>query len=257
MRSAEIWVGAYSSERLYQRSSGRVKTFRAIKEAWIFPAFYITLTSIHHNSRTYHLSNGQPLCEWSSMGNIKAVFGLDQKLCVLCKTEVFLQLLLYHVSLNMILDLPTSKKRSQRIFHWQFFAVCRPVHWRQVTSPVATLSLFGKLFHSDDLFFFFVILACHLLGDYLESVEKKSEQASELYKKNCDENNYGHSCRKYGAYLIKGEKIDNPAQLALVSVPLHLRFFSFYLQWELNYSDLRNSTHLCHQLHFFPRSWTA
>ncbi|GAB6031643.1 hypothetical protein CHUAL_009403, partial [Chamberlinius hualienensis] len=46
---------------------------------------------------------------------------------------------------------------------------------------------------------------CHLLGDYLESVSKDFATAAKVYQKNCDENNYGHSCFKYGSYLYRGK----------------------------------------------------
>ena len=45
---------------------------------------------------------------------------------------------------------------------------------------------------------------CHLLGDYAESVKSDYKEATEIYKKNCDERNYNKSCTKYGDYSLIG-----------------------------------------------------
>lgn len=46
---------------------------------------------------------------------------------------------------------------------------------------------------------------CHLLGDYLEAVDKDFEKAQKVYKDNCDKNLFGHSCCKFGTYLVLGK----------------------------------------------------
>ncbi|KAK9305838.1 hypothetical protein QLX08_003336 [Tetragonisca angustula] len=49
---------------------------------------------------------------------------------------------------------------------------------------------------------------CHLLGDYYESVKQNLKEAIKLYKKNCDEHNYGRSCAKYGDYKVMGRECE-------------------------------------------------
>lgn len=46
---------------------------------------------------------------------------------------------------------------------------------------------------------------CHRLADYFESVKKEVERAAKMFKTNCDEYKYGHSCFKYGNYRIMGQ----------------------------------------------------
>ncbi|XP_076625916.1 cytochrome c oxidase assembly factor 7 isoform X2 [Colletes latitarsis] len=46
---------------------------------------------------------------------------------------------------------------------------------------------------------------CHLLGDYTESIKNDYKEASDIYKKNCDDMNYGRSCTKYGDYSLIGK----------------------------------------------------
>ncbi|XP_053984756.1 cytochrome c oxidase assembly factor 7 homolog [Hylaeus volcanicus] len=45
---------------------------------------------------------------------------------------------------------------------------------------------------------------CHLLGDYEESIKSNYKAAADIYKRNCDERNYGSSCTKYGDYNLIG-----------------------------------------------------
>ncbi|XP_037036849.1 cytochrome c oxidase assembly factor 7 homolog [Bradysia coprophila] len=47
--------------------------------------------------------------------------------------------------------------------------------------------------------------ACHLLGDYFESIKKDFEKASKVYRSNCDDYGYGRSCLKYGNYSFLGK----------------------------------------------------
>lgn len=46
---------------------------------------------------------------------------------------------------------------------------------------------------------------CHLLGDYLEAIKKDFEKASKVYRSNCDDYSYAHSCLKYGNYTFLGK----------------------------------------------------
>ncbi|CAL7938714.1 unnamed protein product [Xylocopa violacea] len=46
---------------------------------------------------------------------------------------------------------------------------------------------------------------CHLLGDYKEAIIQHYKDAINVYKKNCDQYNYGRSCTKYGDYRVKGK----------------------------------------------------
>lgn len=48
-------------------------------------------------------------------------------------------------------------------------------------------------------------VACHLLGDYLESIKKDFEKASKVYRSNCDDYGYARSCLKYGNYSFLGK----------------------------------------------------
>ncbi len=47
--------------------------------------------------------------------------------------------------------------------------------------------------------------ACHLLGDYFESIKKDFEKASKVYRSNCDDYGYARSCLKYGNYSFLGK----------------------------------------------------
>lgn len=58
-----------------------------------------------------------------------------------------------------------------------------------------------------DLTTFNLIPACHLLGDYLESIKKDFSKAAKVYKNNCDDHNYGKSCLKYAKFLLTGKSI--------------------------------------------------
>ncbi|XP_026673282.1 cytochrome c oxidase assembly factor 7 homolog [Ceratina calcarata] len=46
---------------------------------------------------------------------------------------------------------------------------------------------------------------CHLLANYHEAVKQDFKEAISVYKKNCDEHNYGKSCTKYGGYRAVGK----------------------------------------------------
>lgn len=50
-----------------------------------------------------------------------------------------------------------------------------------------------------------MLLVCHLLGDYLESIKKDFEKASKVYRSNCDDYGYGKSCLKFGHYSFLGK----------------------------------------------------
>lgn len=57
---------------------------------------------------------------------------------------------------------------------------------------------------------------CHLLGDYLLSIDKARSKAAQIYKNNCDENKYGLSCDAYGRMAFRGQGMEAPnSKLAL------------------------------------------
>ncbi|KAK7501403.1 hypothetical protein BaRGS_00007207 [Batillaria attramentaria] len=56
---------------------------------------------------------------------------------------------------------------------------------------------------------------CHRLADFLESVKKEFEKAATVYKTNCDDSQYGHSCFKYGNYRINGRGSEKDPDVAL------------------------------------------
>ncbi|KAK3089907.1 hypothetical protein FSP39_007561 [Pinctada imbricata] len=45
---------------------------------------------------------------------------------------------------------------------------------------------------------------CGRLGDYYFQVRPDLEKSAKLHKENCDKNNYGHSCYRYGSMLLQG-----------------------------------------------------
>jgi len=47
--------------------------------------------------------------------------------------------------------------------------------------------------------------ACHLLGDYWESVKKDFVKALKIYTTNCDDYKHGHSCHKVAGYKYVGK----------------------------------------------------
>lgn len=51
---------------------------------------------------------------------------------------------------------------------------------------------------------------CHLLGDYLLSIDKARSKAAQIYKKNCDEHKFGLSCDAYARMVFKGQSIEAP-----------------------------------------------
>ncbi|KAF7637549.1 hypothetical protein Mgra_00003067 [Meloidogyne graminicola] len=63
--------------------------------------------------------------------------------------------------------------------------------------------------------------ACQLLGEYFEAIEKKPEEAFNLFAKNCKENKWPRSCFKYATYCLAGrgtepsyEKAFSPLEIA-------------------------------------------
>ncbi|EFA05048.1 cytochrome c oxidase assembly factor 7 homolog [Tribolium castaneum] len=46
---------------------------------------------------------------------------------------------------------------------------------------------------------------CHLLADYLESIDKNYEKAGIVYKTTCDDYKYAKSCSKYATYALLGK----------------------------------------------------
>lgn len=57
---------------------------------------------------------------------------------------------------------------------------------------------------------------CHLLADYLLSIDKARSKAAQVYKNNCDENKFGMSCDAYGRMAFRGQGLEAPnSKLAL------------------------------------------
>lgn len=46
---------------------------------------------------------------------------------------------------------------------------------------------------------------CHLLGDYLEGIQKDFEKAAKVYKSTCDDYGFAKSCYKFGNYSFLGK----------------------------------------------------
>ena len=53
--------------------------------------------------------------------------------------------------------------------------------------------------------FSFQILACQLLGEYMERIKMDFEKAFKIYQVNCDTNSFPNSCGKAGYYLCTGD----------------------------------------------------
>ncbi|RWS15458.1 Sel1 repeat-containing protein 1-like protein [Dinothrombium tinctorium] len=58
---------------------------------------------------------------------------------------------------------------------------------------------------------------CHLLADYLDTIEREYEKAARIYKQNCFENNYAHSCFSYGKALFYGRGIESDEKEAMIA----------------------------------------
>lgn len=58
-------------------------------------------------------------------------------------------------------------------------------------------------------------LVCHLLADYLESIDKNYDKARKVYQTTCDDFKYAKSCTKYATYALLGkgtqQKADFPS----------------------------------------------
>lgn len=52
--------------------------------------------------------------------------------------------------------------------------------------------------------------SCHLLGDYLLSIDRARSKAAQVYKTNCDDNKYGLSCDAYGRMAFRGQGMAAP-----------------------------------------------
>lgn len=50
--------------------------------------------------------------------------------------------------------------------------------------------------------------ACHLLADYMESIQQKFTDAIKLYKSTCDQYHYARSCGKFGSLRAAGKNIE-------------------------------------------------
>ena len=62
----------------------------------------------------------------------------------------------------------------------------------------------------------FFILVCHLLGDYMETIKKDFKKAATIYKSNCDDYNFGHSCHKFAGYSFMGKGCEEDQEKSLV-----------------------------------------
>lgn len=51
---------------------------------------------------------------------------------------------------------------------------------------------------------------CHLLGDYLLSIDKARSKAGQVYKNNCNDNKFGLSCDAYGRLAFRGQGMEGP-----------------------------------------------
>ena len=60
-----------------------------------------------------------------------------------------------------------------------------------------------EIFNSNALHILTVV--CHLLGMYLYTIKKDTEQAKKVLKVNCDQHKWSFSCYKY-AYLLDQER---------------------------------------------------
>ncbi|XP_067939781.1 cytochrome c oxidase assembly factor 7B-like [Watersipora subatra] len=54
---------------------------------------------------------------------------------------------------------------------------------------------------------------CHRLADFFNSLKKDEQKGSKLFKENCDEHKYGHSCFKYAGQRLIGKGVEaNPEE---------------------------------------------
>lgn len=51
---------------------------------------------------------------------------------------------------------------------------------------------------------------CHLLGDYLLSIDKARSKAAQVYRNNCEDNKFGLSCDAYGRMAFRGQGMAAP-----------------------------------------------
>lgn len=75
-------------------------------------------------------------------------------------------------------------------------------------NPECKLFVYINIKHDARIYLFFLLLtfaACHLLGDYLETIRKDYEKARIVYQSNCNDYNYPRSCLKYGNYAFIGK----------------------------------------------------
>jgi len=56
--------------------------------------------------------------------------------------------------------------------------------------------------------------ACHLLGDYWESIKKDFSKAYKTYEINCTDYNHGHSCHKAAGYRYFGKACQKDGDIA-------------------------------------------
>ncbi|KAI1721240.1 cytochrome c oxidase assembly factor 7 like protein [Ditylenchus destructor] len=56
---------------------------------------------------------------------------------------------------------------------------------------------------------------CHLLGEYMEAIEKNANKAFELFQRNCEQNKHSTSCYRYAIYLVDGKVCERSMTKAL------------------------------------------
>lgn len=63
---------------------------------------------------------------------------------------------------------------------------------------------------STNVLMYISFAGCHRLADFLESIQKDFEKAAKVFQTNCDDNNYAHSCYKFGNYKVLGRGTCRP-----------------------------------------------
>ena len=54
-------------------------------------------------------------------------------------------------------------------------------------------------------FLFLLISACHRLAAFYKSIQQDVPKASKVFKRNCDDYGYGHSCYEYAQHAMVGK----------------------------------------------------
>lgn len=54
-------------------------------------------------------------------------------------------------------------------------------------------------------FWIYYFSVCHLLGDFLEAVDRDQDKAFKVYQENCETGNFARSCYKCATYTASGQ----------------------------------------------------